>query len=86
MQSLIQNNTWKLTDLPSGCKTIKYKWIFKKKLRPDGSIDKFKARLVAKGFTQRPGVDFFYVYAPVARITTIRVLIALASINKFIIY
>ena len=86
INSLIQNHTWELTNLPPSCKTIGCKWIFKKKLRPDESIDKFKTRLIAKGFTQRSGVDFFDVYAPVARITTIRVLIALASINKFIIH
>ena len=86
IKSMRDNDVWDPIPFPEGAKPIGCKWIFKKKLRPDGSIDKFKARLVAKGFTQRPGVDFFDVYAPVARITTIRVLIALASINKFVIH
>ena len=47
MESLISNRTWKLVDLPSGCKTIGCRWVLRKKLKPDGSIDKFKARLVA---------------------------------------
>ena len=50
MESLISNRTWKLVDLPSGCKTIGCRWVLRKKLKPDGSIDKFKTRLVAKGF------------------------------------
>ncbi|GKE83195.1 zinc finger, CCHC-type containing protein, partial [Tanacetum coccineum] len=53
MDSIIGNNTWIIIDLPPGSKDIKSKWIFKRKLRVDGSIEKFKARLVAKGFTQR---------------------------------
>ncbi|GJS35543.1 zinc finger, CCHC-type containing protein [Tanacetum coccineum] len=72
--------------LPPGSKAIKSKWIFKRKLRIDGSIEKFKARLVAKGFTQREGLDYFDTYATIARNTTIRILIALASINKLIIH
>ncbi|GJS35540.1 zinc finger, CCHC-type containing protein [Tanacetum coccineum] len=57
MDSIIGNNTWILVDLPPGSKAIKSKWIFKRKLRIDGSIEKFKTRLVAKGFTQREGLD-----------------------------
>ena len=58
MKSLESNNTWHLVDLPTGCKTIGCKWILKKKLKPDGTIDKYKAWLVAKGYRQRENVDF----------------------------
>ncbi|GKB13137.1 DNA polymerase zeta catalytic subunit-like protein [Tanacetum coccineum] len=50
IDSIVHNNTWKLVDLPSGHKLIGHKWIFKKKLRPNGTIEKYKARLVAKGY------------------------------------
>ena len=50
MDSLESNKTWHLTDLPPGCKSIGCKWVLKKKLKPNGTIDKYKARLVARGF------------------------------------
>nr|GEV31655.1 reverse transcriptase domain-containing protein [Tanacetum cinerariifolium] len=50
---ILQNHTWELMDLPLGCKPLGYKWIFKKKIKADGTIDKYKARLVIKGFRQR---------------------------------
>ncbi|XP_077215490.1 uncharacterized protein LOC143850059 [Tasmannia lanceolata] len=86
MDSIMGNKTWILIDLPPGSKPIGCKWIFKKKINVNGTIEKFKARLVAKGFTQKPGIDYFDTYAPVARISTIRVLIALASIYKLHIH
>ncbi|KAL0420966.1 UNVERIFIED_CONTAM: Retrovirus-related Pol polyprotein from transposon TNT 1-94 [Sesamum latifolium] len=85
MDSIMGNNTWVLADLPPGCKPLGCKWIFKKKMKVDGTIEKFKARLVIQGFRQRPGIDYFDTYAPVARISTIR-LIALASIHNLVIH
>ncbi|KAL0383048.1 UNVERIFIED_CONTAM: Retrovirus-related Pol polyprotein from transposon TNT 1-94 [Sesamum calycinum] len=53
IDSIVFNGTWVLFNLSPGCTTIGCKWIFKKKLKPDGTADKFKARLVAKGFKQK---------------------------------
>ena len=64
------------------CKDYCCKWIFKRKLKQDGSIEKYKAHLVAKGFKQRKNVDYFDTFALVTRITSIRVLLALASIHN----
>ena len=53
IKSIIENKTWILTDLPPGNKPIGTKQIFKRKLRPDGTIERYKARLVVKGFNQK---------------------------------
>ena len=66
----------------SWCKTIGCKWIFKRKLKQDGSIEKYKARLVAKGFKKRKDVYYFDTFAPVTIIASIRVLITLTSIHN----
>ena len=86
MNSIMSNQTWKLVDLPYGSKPIGCKWIFKRKLNADGSINKYKARLVAKGFKQRHVIDYFDTFAPVARISSICVLLSLASIYKLVVH
>nr|GEW80631.1 ribonuclease H-like domain, reverse transcriptase, RNA-dependent DNA polymerase [Tanacetum cinerariifolium] len=69
---LTRNNTWILTSLTPGHKAIGLKWVFKTKKDADGKIIKHKARLVAKGYIQEHGIDFEEVFAPVARMETIR--------------
>ena len=58
VDSIMQNHTWELVDLPPGCKPLGSKWIFTRKMKTDGSIDKYKARLVIQGFRQKKGIDY----------------------------
>lgn len=86
MDSLLSNNTWVLVDLPPGSKAIGCKQVFRKKYNTDGSVQTFKGTLVTKGFRQKEGVDYFDTYAPVARITSIRVLLVLSSLYKLFVH
>ena len=77
MISIKKNQTWKLVDLPKEKKTVGLKWVFKIKYNKYGIIQKHKARIVAKGYSQQPEVDFTETFAPVARMETIRIVLAL---------
>ena len=73
LDSILENQTWELVDLPLGAKPISYKWILKRKYLLDGSIEKYKARLVAKGFSQKQIIDYFDTFAPITSISSIRI-------------
>ncbi|RRR25923.1 hypothetical protein EHS16_01885, partial [Streptococcus anginosus] len=62
------------------------KWVFKKKLRSDGIIEKYKVRFVAKGYTQKEGKDYFDIYLFVVRFIIIRVLLFLIGFYGFVVY
>ncbi|PWA38442.1 gag-pol polyprotein [Artemisia annua] len=79
LDSINKNNTWTLTTLPTNQKAIGLKWVYKTKRDAQGKIIKYKARLVAKGYVQEQGIDFDEVFAPVARIETVRLILALAA-------
>ncbi|GJT91176.1 retrovirus-related pol polyprotein from transposon TNT 1-94 [Tanacetum coccineum] len=82
IESILKNHTWELVDLPPGCKPLGYKWIFKKKIKADGTIDKYKVRLVIKGYRQHEGLGYFDTYSPVTRITSIRMILVIAALRN----
>ena len=77
--SLIKNNTWELVELPEGHNVVGCKWLFKIKRNADGSVSRYKSRLVAQGFTQEAGRDYEEVFAPVAKYSSIRSVLAIAN-------
>ena len=79
MSSIEANHTWELVDLPAGHRPIGLKWVYKVKKDANGAVVKYKARLVAKGYVQKHGVDYDEVFAPVARLESVRLLLALAA-------
>lgn len=80
MNSLNKMKTWKLTDLPEGCKPLTCKWVLRRK-----ESGRPKARLVARGYDQQQGVDYNETFAPVARHASIRLLLSYASKENFCI-
>ncbi|KAM2860463.1 hypothetical protein COP2_025757 [Malus domestica] len=77
MDSLLNNDTYELVELPKGRKALKNKWVFK--LKKDDNMTRYEARLVIKGFGQKKGVDFDEIFSPVVKMTSIQVILGMAA-------
>jgi hypothetical protein len=86
IDSIEKKKTWNFVDLPKHKTSISVKWVYKNKLNEKGQIEKHKARLVAKGFSQQPCIDYGKKNSPVARLDTVRTLLAIATQHKWQVY
>ena len=75
----MKNQVCEVLPRPQGKKVVGSKWIYKVKHAADGSVEKYKAHFVAKGFSQKEGIDYDETFAPVARYSSIRTIISLAT-------
>ena len=84
--SLLKNDTWELVPPPDDKNPVGSRWVFKVKCDEEGTVDRFKARLVAQGYAQVKGIDYDEVFSPVARYTSLRLLLALANAHDLEIH
>ena len=85
LKSLKDSGTWRLVKRPPDANVVDCRWVLRIKKNAAGEIDKYKAQLVARGFTQIYGIDYYETYAPVARLASFRLLMAIAARNGWAI-
>ena len=84
-QSIMKKNVWDVVPRPKVKLVVTSKWIYKIKHAANGSIEKYKARFVAQGFSQKEGIDYEETFAPVARYTSIRLVLSLDVVMKWML-
>jgi hypothetical protein len=82
IDSLVNNHTWDLVQLPAGKRALHNKWVYKLK-EEDGGQKWYKARLVVKGFAQKKGINFDEIFSPIVKMTSIRTILSLVAIEDF---
>jgi Reverse transcriptase (RNA-dependent DNA polymerase) len=86
LNALEKNNTWIIVQLPKNKKSVGCKWVYRIKYNSDDTIERYKARLVAKGYTQIYGLDYYEIFALVAKMNTVRILFSIAINHKWSLY
>ena len=79
----MKNDVWEVVPKPTGKSVVTSIWLYKIKHAADGSIEKYKARFVARGFTKKEGIDYDENFAPVAKYSTIRTIVSLAVVFRW---
>ena len=82
MDALSSNGTWELVLLPSGKSPVGCRWVYTAKVGPDGEVDRLKALLVAKGYIQQYGLDYYDTFSPVAKITSVHLLLSIVAMRS----
>jgi hypothetical protein len=82
-QSILKNDVWDVVPRPRDKLVVSSKLIYKIKHATNGSIEKYKVRFVAQGFSQKEGIDYEETFSPVARYTSIRIVLVLTAVKKW---
>jgi hypothetical protein len=85
-EALLSNSTWDLVSQPPGANVVTGRWIFKHKLKADGSLDRYKARWILQGFTQCPGVDYDKTFSLVVKPTTVWTVLTLVVSKGWLVH
>lgn len=86
VKSLVKNDTWQITKMPEKRNIVGCRFVLTDKYSPKGILERRKGRLVAQGFSQKPGVDYNGTFAPVAKLDSIRMMLALSAKFELIIH
>jgi len=82
-ESIVENDVWEVVPRPQDKTVVTSKWLYKIKHAADGSTENYKALFIARGLSQKEGIDYDVIFAPVARYTTIYSIIALATSQEW---
>ncbi|OWZ02712.1 Integrase, catalytic core protein [Phytophthora megakarya] len=85
LRAILENDTWEVVDISKAGTLISRKWVFKVTFDSRRELERFKARIVAHGFSQKFGIDFIETFAPVLKITSLRLIVVLATLWRAVV-